>query len=282
MEKTPDWLLLWRQVSEIHEKRFAKEQDASGNQDAWKDKARSFHASVKKRWDREDSSRRFILGQLKEHPGSTVLDIGAGTGAWTCLMAPHARSVTALEPSPAMAAILKENLDEQRITNVEIIPGAWPDAEVARHDFTLCSHAMYSCPDFKGFVGRMGEVTARMCILLMRAPLMGSVMAELSQAVRGHPHDSPNFHIAYNALLQIDIFASVIMEDTGLWDRPWTNESIEEASGDVKRKLGLPQRSEFDEYIREILEHRLSREDGRYVWPSAVRSALVYWDVNAR
>jgi hypothetical protein len=42
-------------------------------------------------WARPDSSRDFVVAQLKAHPGWTALDIGGGTGAWASLMAQHAR-----------------------------------------------------------------------------------------------------------------------------------------------------------------------------------------------
>ncbi len=79
-------------------------------------------------------------------------------------------------------------------------------------------------------------------------------------------------------MIQTGIFPNVIMEDTGLWE-PWTNESIEEALADVKRKLGLIDENAHDGFIRDLLERRLVFKEGNYVWPRGIRSALVYWDV---
>ena len=39
---------------------------------------------------------------------TTVLDIGAGTGSWTILLARQARQVTAVDPSPGMLEVLRE------------------------------------------------------------------------------------------------------------------------------------------------------------------------------
>jgi hypothetical protein len=104
-------------------------------------------------------------------------------------------------------------------------------------------------------------------------------MAEAAMRVWGHPHDSANFQIAYNALLQMGIQANVLMEDTGMW-KPWKSASIDEALGDVKRRLGLVGETVHDEYLRALLERRLVLENNEYVWPKGVRSALVYWDVS--
>lgn len=278
MEMIPDWPLLWRQIVEAHEAGRPREPEGQG--DMWAKKARGFNASVKKRWDRDDSSRRFIIERLKADPGSTVLDIGAGTGAWACMLAPYAKKVTAMEPSQSMVEVMRENLKEQGITNVEIVQEAWPEAQVAVHDFSLCSHAMYGCPDIQTFFRRMDEVTRRCCILLMRVTTPDGLMAEIARHIWGQPHDSPNFHLGYNALLQMGIYPNVLMEDTGLWE-PWTNDTLEEAVEEVKRRLGIGDTDRYDTYLSDLLGRRLTPLDGKYAWPRGVRSALVYWGKDA-
>jgi SAM-dependent methyltransferase len=278
MEKTTDWIQLWRELVEAHSwgRKRGKPRDA--NQDVWREKARQFHALVERRWAKPDSSRGFVVAQLDAHPGATVLDIGAGTGAWVALLARHARKVTAVEPSQAMIEVMRQTLAAEGITNVEIVQQTWPDAAVGTHDFSLCSHAMYGYPDLPAFVGRMIEVTRRTCFLVLRVPTADGIMAKAATRIWGQPHDSPNFQVAYNALLQMGIYPSVIMEDTGLWP-PWTHASLEDALEDVKRRFGLGENSEHDQFLTDLLRRRLTCEDGQYVWPPGVRSALVYWDV---
>jgi len=275
MEHIPDWPLLWKQLVEAQAKAMQEKQEAKP-EDAWVERARTFGDRVRKRWEKEDSSRRFLVDLLKDNPGCSVLDIGAGTGSWACMLAPYAAKVTALEPSPAMRAVMAENIRDLGIRNVEIRQDSWPEAVVEEHDISLCSHAMYHCADFPAFVRRMDEITRRCCLILMRAPLPDGVMAEIAREVWGQPHDSPNFHIGYNILLQMGIFANVLMEDTGPW-KPWTNTSIEEALADVKRKLGLMGDDNYDAVISRILQGRLRWKDGTFVWPSGVCSVLVYW-----
>ncbi len=275
MELVPDWALLWRQIVQKH--KGAKETFSCKQRDAWANKARSFNDRVSKRWDKPDSSRDFIVKILQANPGSSVLDIGAGTGAWACKLAPYARTVTALEPSSSMIAVMKENIEKNGISNIQIIQEAWPDAAVEDHDFSLCSHAMYGCPDVKDFFHRMNAVTRMTCILLMRVTTPDGLMAGIARHIWGQPHDSPNFHIGYNALLQMGIYPNVLMEDRGLWD-PWTNTSLEAAVEEVKRKLGIEGTVTHDAYLFEILGRYLKLQDGCYVWPKGVRSALVYWN----
>jgi len=277
MERTTDWIRLWRELAEIQARRWAAREQGGKGGDAWRDRAHSFDAFVRKRWSRPDSSRRTVIAALQERPGATVLDIGAGTGSWAVLLARYARLVTAVEPSPAMVEVMKKNLADEGIDNVRIVQDTWPEAQVEVHDFSLCSHAMYGYPDLPAFIQRLLDVTRHTCFLVMRAPTIDGVLAEAARHLWGHPYDSPNFQVAYNAMLQMGLFPNVLMEDTGLWDVR-THDSLEEALADVKRRLGLAdaEHSEHDAFLLDLLRRRLTWQDGKYVWPPGVRSALVY------
>ncbi len=280
MEMITDWSSLWRELVEVKSRGRKRDLGAEPIADVWRARAHGFDEGVKRRWAQPDSSRAFILSQLDAN--STVLDIGAGTGAWSALLARRAKHVTAVEPSMAMIEVMRQNLAGEGIPNVSIVQGAWPDMPVEPHDFSLCSHAMYGCPDLPAFIVRMAACTKRMCFLMLRAPTLDGVRAEAAQHIWGHPLDSPNFTIAYNILLQMGIYANVLMEDTGLWE-PRTSASLQDALSDLQRHFGLNGNGEHDEYLMELLRRRLTWHASRrqYVWPREVRSALVYWTVDA-
>lgn len=113
-------------------------------------------------------------------------------------------------------------------------------------------------------------------MLLLRAPLQNSIMADAARHVWGQPYDSPNFQIAFNALLQMGLFPNVCME-ADLWD-PWTSPSVQDALNEIKRRLCLMDDSRYDDYFRGLLKDTLSEENGQMVWPRETRSAMVYWD----
>jgi 2-polyprenyl-3-methyl-5-hydroxy-6-metoxy-1,4-benzoquinol methylase len=278
MEKLTDWNSLWRELVEIkaRSRKHKLETEASG--DIWADRALEYREGVKRRWMRPDSSREFILSKMD--PESTVLDIGAGTGSWSVLLSHRARHVTAVEPSSSMIRVMDESLAAEGITNVSIVQGSWPDVSVEPHDFSLCSHAMYGYPDLASFIQKMVACTRRICFLLLRAPSIDGVRAEAARHIWGQPLDSPNFTIAYNVLIQLGIYANVQMENTGLW-KPRTSSGMEEAFSDLKRFLGLSETDGHDDYLRDLLRSRLVWKDGKYVWPKEVRSALVFWEVDA-
>jgi SAM-dependent methyltransferase len=277
MEKTIDWIDLWNKLVQVQNCGYAGDQRLD-KPDHWSARAKEFDGHVRRRWAQADSSRDLIVSMLDAVPGATVLDIGAGTGAWAALLALHAARITAVEPSSAMLELLQQNLESQAIKNVEIVSDPWPEAKVGMHDFTLCSHSMYGLSDFTGFISSIEKVTRHTCILLIRAPTMDGVMAQAARHVWGHPYDSPNYQIALNALLQLGIFPNVLMEEPGSWE-PWIDRSPEEAREQIKRRLGLSGSAEYDGFFMDLVKRRLTRERDQYIWPRAMRTALIYWRV---
>jgi len=275
-----DWAALWRDLVQARARcrdgGSATEAGAQRGIDPWESRARDYDARVARRWARPDPARAFVLAGIQD--GATLLDIGAGTGAWAMLLAPRAARVTAVERSPAMLGILRENLSARGITNVRVVHGDWPDVTVEPHDYSLCAHAMYWSPDLPAFVGRMSSCTRRRCFLLLRNPGLDGIMAEAALHIRGHPIDSPNFSVAYNVLLQMGIRPGVVAE-SGPMRELRQSPSLEDALQRMKRHFGICDTAEHDDYLDVLLRRRLDHRGGRWVWPPEGESALAYWDV---
>jgi SAM-dependent methyltransferase len=269
MARGIDWIQLWRELVE------AQSPDAERG-----GKPKDAYAATNRRWAKPDTTVDFIVIQLGATPDATLLDIGAGKGSWAIRLSPHVRRITAVDSSPAMIQAMQANLSGAGVRNVDVVSGSWPDVQVAPHDFSLCSHGLYGSADLPAFIRRMEQATRRTCFLMLRAPTPDGIMAQAATRIWGHPYDSANFQVCYNALLQMGIFANVLMADTGLWS-PWKNASLEEALVEIKRRFGLAGSSEHDEFLIDLLRRRLTLEEGQYVWPRSVRSALVYWNPNS-
>ncbi len=276
MQTITDWAVLWRELVEVRYEKQKTTIETPGDSDYWALQARKYDQRIKTKWAKPDVTRKLILELLE--PDSSIIDIGAGTGAWTLLFAEHLREVTAVEPSKAMRDILVENIAEAGMANVSIIPERWQQAEPEKHDYVFCSHAMYESLDFVKFVNKMIECTTKMCFLLIRAPSLDGLITEACQHIWHQPHDSPNFTIAYNILLQMGISANVQFEES---DRKHfiACPSPEDALHEIKQRMGLLGKDEYDDYLRELLNRRLIHQDGQFVWPGSRRSALIYWTV---
>ncbi len=66
---------------------------------------------------------------VKKH--ETVLEIGAGSGYMSALLAHRGRHVVAVDIKPEMVALARENLSQDGVTNVEVVEGdgarGWAD-----------------------------------------------------------------------------------------------------------------------------------------------------------
>jgi precorrin-6B methylase 2 len=272
-----NYVQLWRDLVRLGEER-RKRKTKSNSADQWHGKAAVFDQRVSERWQKKDSSRSFVLQTLSECPDSTVLDIGAGSGAWVSLMAPLAKSITAIDPSESMLSQLRQRIENEKLRHVAILKGCWPEVKVDRHDFCFCSHAMYGAEDLPTFIRGMQESTNKRIILLIRAPDEEGLMAQAMKMVWGHPYDSPNYQIAINILWQMGIFPNVIMEEDHLW-KPWSHPSLEDALSEMKNRLGLFDRVDWDDELRGLLESSLEYQSGEYIWPTGIRTALLYWNM---
>jgi SAM-dependent methyltransferase len=222
---------------------------------------------------RPDPILDFVIGLLK--PDSTVLDIGAGVGRWAIPIAGQVRGVTALEPVAGMRQVLEERLARRKLTNVNVIAAPWMEADVARHDVVVAAYSSYSSPDLPAFARKMEATAGRLCGMALRIPANDGIMGELSERIRGEWHDTPNFIVAYNALLEAGFTPNVFIEPVAV--SYWTDATLAEAGVRARRHLRLSD-DRYDGLIAETLERRLTKTAEGYRWPDWMRSALVWWE----
>lgn len=258
-----DWFALWEELAIA----FRHTGSAGGEE-----MVKRFRVREERKAERPDSLLDFVLARTGAD--ATVLDIGAGTGRWTVPLARVARRVTALEPTPGMEEMLRAKVAAADLDNVDVVSSSWEDADVAPHDVVVSAHSIYLSPDLAGFVRKMERHARTACYLEIRIPPADGVVGELTRAVHGRFHDSPNAVIAFNALHSIGIYVNVLAEDAL---RPWTNDTFEEAFARAKRHLKLESSSAYDALIRKTLARRLTQTEGGYRWPDGLRSALLWW-----
>ena len=104
-----------------------------------------------------------VMGLIE--PACSVLEIGAGTGAFTLPVARKAASVTVVEPSPAMAALLEEKLRRNDVGNVVLQRRRWQEAAVAVHDVVLAAGCIYVFYDIAAALAKMADHARHLVIL---------------------------------------------------------------------------------------------------------------------
>ncbi len=120
-------------------------------------------------------------------PGEDLLDIGSGGGRYALPLASRARRVIALDPSPAMLAILRDGIAATHATNVEAIMARWPMADPPTADVTLIAHVAYDIEEIGPFLDAMERAARRLCVaVLFELPPPHAIDA-LWPAIHGEP-----------------------------------------------------------------------------------------------
>lgn len=272
-----DWVQRWNDL--VIARNWKYEPKTETDFDYWQKNAHDYSRRVMSRWTQPDSTRDFLIAALQKKAGATLLDIGAGTGNWAIQLAPYLAHVTAIEPSAGMSSVFNEVLQEQKpaIENISLVNGKWPEVQTRPHDFTLCSHAMYGFADLRAALEKINQVTRDTCFLLIRAPQPNDPLARLARRFWGHPDDSPNFHVLYNACLQLGIYPNVLFEEASR-PHPRCYESPDAALEDLRMRFHLAETDPGIDKIRSILAENLKQnESGNWMLAMHVKVALVYW-----
>jgi putative AdoMet-dependent methyltransferase len=102
---------------------------------------------------RKDAEK--ILARLGVKPEHTILDFGAGTGAFTLHAAPFCRTVYAVDISPAMLEYCRQAAARRDLKNIVFHQGGYLTYRHVeeRVDFIVSSAALHHLPDFWKAIG---------------------------------------------------------------------------------------------------------------------------------
>lgn len=100
------------------------------------------------RWARLRGSCYQMVG--KASPSSEVVDIGAGTGQFTLVVASACARVVAVDISPVMLGVLQAKVDASGLSNIEVVQFGFLTYEHPgrRADFVYSRYALHHLPDF--------------------------------------------------------------------------------------------------------------------------------------
>lgn len=271
-----DYVARWQQIVERRRVQMDAAYEASRlrNVDYWGRRAKQYRASLHARHDEDPF---FVRVRSDVTPQSTVVDVGAGTGRHTLALAPLVHHVTAVDPSEAMLGLLKQDLAEQSLANVDVVQSEWMSAEVEPADVVICSHVLYPIADVTPFVRALDAHAKRRVYVYLRVDALATDLG-LWREFYGEPLQSqPVFEDLYPLLMQIGIVADAEIVEHRF---TWTFETFDEAVAQVRNALCLREDdAPAVEKLRGLLRERLIDWPGGRLGPSidSARSAIISW-----
>lgn len=151
-------------------------------------------------------------------PGGSLLDVGAGTGRASLMLAARGHPLTAVEPNPNMAAALKAEAETAGV-EVRLIEESWPAVapRAGRHDVALAAHVVYDVADLAPFLQALHRAARAGVVLEAGERHPWSGLTKYYRTLHGlHRPDGPD----------VDLLIEVVEEVLGLsphverWSRP--------------------------------------------------------------
>ena len=240
--------------------------------DHWTQYARQFKADPHRTDD-------VLVERLRAYlrPEDALLDVGAGGGRLALPLALTCRSVTAVEPSPSMCAVLRETAEESGIA-VEVVESDWLSAVIEPADVALCSHVVYVVEDIGSFVRKLNQNTRRLALMVVFQSAPQSQMYQLWEQVHGEPrHPLPSLPHFLPVLDELGIAYQV--EELPA-DPARGFDSEEEAREMIASRLYVASGSEAASKLSAVLDDSLQQEDDgiwRIKGSSPLRTCIVSW-----
>jgi SAM-dependent methyltransferase len=215
------------------------------------------------------------LGRLTG-PRTTVLDVGCGPGRFSLAIAPRVERVVAVDPSPAMLAILGRRAERKRITNVITVEGRWEDVDVAPADVVFASYVLPIVDDAPRFLTKLDASARRHVLLYLGAFSMDGILDPLWRHFHGRPRrPGPTWLDALDVLRETGIDPTVEVVEVRTHTR---FASLAEAVEDYRDLLALPDDDEVRRRLGELLRTWLVSRGGELRLPVAtLPAAVIRW-----
>lgn len=209
-------------------------------------------------------------------PKFTVLDVGAGTGRLTIPIAQRVKSVTALEPSPKMLAMLKGNTKKQHVKNIKFINKSLDDLEITElkaHDIVVASFSLLMI-DIDKALQKMDDLASLGVYLFVSAS--DWMDKEIQEIALGKDKTStvlPDHVYICNILRDIGIDAYV-----DVWDFESTQcyKDVESATSRFMQlyRISPEKKNELGVYLNKIL---VQDETGKFWLNRKKKAAMIWW-----
>ncbi|WP_310600176.1 class I SAM-dependent methyltransferase [Desulfobulbus sp.] len=194
-----DWSRLWQQAQ------AERSWQPKGVAD-WDERAASFA-----RRTGQSAYADAFLALLKPEPDWSVLDVGSGPGTLALPLAAKVRTVTCIDFSPKMLAILADRAERNRLDNIATLPLSWDDdwraCGLLSHDLVIASRSL-AVADLGAALRRLNEFAAHRVAVTDRVGA-GPHDPDAFAAVGRPLHPGPDYIFTVNILYEMGCLATV-------------------------------------------------------------------------
>ncbi len=274
VEHNIDWNEVWKELLSVHQ-----EQDRAGNNTSmWnkKDNAQRFWKRTQQNPDRTKAT----IDELPLSSDSRVLDVGSGPGRLSLPISKIAAHVTAVEPAAGMMDILRENISDYGISNIECIDKRWEDLDVEKdlsgqYDVVIASFSL-GMPDIKDAVRKMNQVSCGHVFLYWFAGITpwDQHSINLWPKLYGREYTpGPKCDVLYNVLYDMGIYP-----DMYVFPMEYRNEfaSLEEAMNYFESRYPV-ENEEQKEFLNKYVNEILVKEDDLLVEKGHSTRVRISW-----
>lgn len=264
--KAVDWNRVWRA---LHARSRSSKRDAR----FWDKRAPSFAKAVSE----TDYADQF-LAIMKPDADWTVLDMGCGSGTLAVPLARLVSSVTAVDFSGEMLAVVRKRCEAEDIRNITTIQGRWEDdwekLGIDACDMAIASRSM-AVEDLQTSILKLNAVARkRVCIVTVVGD--GPHDRRLFDAVGRPLNIGPDYIYNYNMLYQMGICANVAFIEE-IRNRTYNNpEEAVESMHWMFDELNSREEEKLTAFIKKHLVFRSG--SWRLSYEKRIRWAVMWWE----
>ncbi|MDD1701455.1 MAG: class I SAM-dependent methyltransferase [Methanoregula sp.] len=208
-----------------------------------------------------------------------VLDIGAGPGTYAVPLAARGASVTVVEPSPVMREALAENMRENGVDTIRIIPKRWEDVTVRElegpFDAVIASYSLTMMDIGKALEKMQACCTGTVHLFwFLTSPAWVQVNRDLWPHLHGGEFPGePLADWLWQVLCEMGIYANVQVE---VKFPPLIYPSVDDAVREFYQRLNASTPA-HKETIRNYFQTVLRQEDRGLVLGEETLGAHIWW-----
>ena len=239
----------------------------------WNSRAPSFSKHVL-----ESDYEKHFLDLMQPHSSWSVLDVGCGSGTLAVPLAGRIASVTALDFSPGMLALLQQRCQASGITNITTIHGSWEDdwkkLGIGTYDVAIASRSIV-VEDLRAALIKLDRA-ARQRVYLSAMVGDGPNDRRIFDAVGRPLRRGPDYMYVFNLLHQMEIYANVSYISSSDWKSYQTIDEAIEGMRWMLDELTPEEEARLADYLgAEMVPHE---GKWRLPAPKVVRWAVINWE----